>query len=231
MLLIFLTTKSHASLVFINEIHYDNNGADVNEFVELAGSSGTNLLGWSLVFYNGLANSDGLYIDYNTYTFTDALLTDEGNGYGFKSTMVSGIQNGSPDGIALVDNLSQLVQFISYEGDFVASTGAAAGVRSENISVVENSNTPENWSLQLVGFGSKYSDFSWSSGEQSSGSINYLQGFVPRDQSTAEVNEPNTFLLFLFISLGLTANNRNKFLSGKTVLIPTSSKLNFLDVC
>jgi hypothetical protein len=35
--------------VFINEIHYDNAGADVGEFVEIAGPAGTNLAGWRLM--------------------------------------------------------------------------------------------------------------------------------------------------------------------------------------
>ena len=35
--LFFNSVICHASLIFINEIHYDNTGADKNEFVELAG--------------------------------------------------------------------------------------------------------------------------------------------------------------------------------------------------
>jgi hypothetical protein len=33
-----LTTCSTASVVFINEIHYDNTGTDVGEGVEIAGT-------------------------------------------------------------------------------------------------------------------------------------------------------------------------------------------------
>ena len=33
--------------VFINEFHYDNDGADAGEFVEVAGPAGTSLNGWS----------------------------------------------------------------------------------------------------------------------------------------------------------------------------------------
>ena len=39
--------------VFINEIHYDNSGTDVNEFIEIAGPAGTNLAEYSIVLYNG----------------------------------------------------------------------------------------------------------------------------------------------------------------------------------
>ena len=210
MVIISLSTKSHASLVFINEIHYDNSGGDINEFVELAGTTGTNLLGWSLVFYNGSANSDGLYVDYNTQTFTDITLSDQANGYGFISMTVSGIQNGAPDGIALVNNLNQLVQFISYEGDFVASTGVAAGVSSQNIGVEEDGGTPDNWSLQLVGIGTEYNDFTWTAGEQNSGGINAQQSFVSGDIPITQVAEPHTLLLFLLIPLCLKVNQRSR---------------------
>jgi hypothetical protein len=36
------------SVVFINEIHYDNAGTDVGEGVEIAGTAGTDLTGWVL---------------------------------------------------------------------------------------------------------------------------------------------------------------------------------------
>ena len=39
--------------VFINEIHYDNSGGDVDEAIEVAGDAGTDLSGWSIVLYNG----------------------------------------------------------------------------------------------------------------------------------------------------------------------------------
>ena len=45
--LIFAMTV-FAGPVFINEIHYDNIGADANEGIEVAGPSGTDLTGWSL---------------------------------------------------------------------------------------------------------------------------------------------------------------------------------------
>lgn len=44
---------SLGDIVFINEIHYDNIGSDVGEFVEVAGPAGTSLTGWSIVLYNG----------------------------------------------------------------------------------------------------------------------------------------------------------------------------------
>ena len=45
--------RRRPSVVFVNELHYDNAGADADEFVEVAGTAGTPLDGWSLVRYNG----------------------------------------------------------------------------------------------------------------------------------------------------------------------------------
>ena len=39
--------------VWINEFHYDNQGTDQNEFIEVAGVAGTNLQGYKLVLYSG----------------------------------------------------------------------------------------------------------------------------------------------------------------------------------
>ena len=43
--LAFVSSILRVTPVFINELHYDNVGADVGEAVELAGLSGTNLQG------------------------------------------------------------------------------------------------------------------------------------------------------------------------------------------
>jgi hypothetical protein len=45
------------SVVFINELHYDNVGTDSGEAIELAGPAGTDLTGWTLVLYNGTSGA------------------------------------------------------------------------------------------------------------------------------------------------------------------------------
>ena len=47
-----------ATTVFINEFHYDNDGTDVGEFVEIAAPAGTSLTGWSIVLYDGEQRTD-----------------------------------------------------------------------------------------------------------------------------------------------------------------------------
>ncbi|MFC2139956.1 hypothetical protein ACFLR4_04770, partial [Bacteroidota bacterium] len=141
--------------VFINEIHYDNTGSDTGEAIEVAGTAGTDLTGWSLVLYNGNGGSS-----YNSYTFSETI-PDLCDGYGAVAVFISGIQNGSPDGLALVDNLGNVIQFLSYEGSFTAVGGPADGLTSEDIGVSEPYTTPVGYSLQLSGNGTKYEDFTW----------------------------------------------------------------------
>lgn len=159
--------------VWINEIHYDNVGADAGEFIEIAGVAGTDLSGYSLVLYNG--NGGAVYD-------TDALvgvIPSLQNGYGVLafSYPVNGIQNGSPDGIALVSG-GTVLQFLSYEGTFTAVGGAANGLMSTDIGVSETGTELVGMSLQLTGIGSSYEDFSWESPQaHTPGAVNAGQFF------------------------------------------------------
>ena len=160
-----------SSAVFINELHYDNAGADTGEFIEVAGPAGTDLGSWSLVLYNG--NGGG---QYRTIALS-GVLADDGGGYGVTEVAATGMQNGSPDGVALVQS-GAVVQFLSYEGSFAAIDGPAAGVTSTDIGVTEVSSTPVGSSLHLTGSGTMAGDFTWSlTAANSAGSINDGQTF------------------------------------------------------
>jgi len=152
-----------ATNVFINEFHYDNASTDVGEFVEIAGPAGTDLSGWSLVLYNG---SSSVRAPYNSLTLSGTLADVTGNGYGFMvlTLPTNGIQNGAPDGLALVDNVGNVVQFLSYEGSFEALAGPVAGMTSVDIGAAETSSTPVGTSLQLQGSGNSYEDYGWMAG-------------------------------------------------------------------
>lgn len=164
-----------AQTVFINEIHYDNSGSDTGEAFEIAGPAGTNLTGWSVVLYNGSGGSSYATVNLN------GTIAEQQNGYGTLhwELPTNGLQNGSPDGLALVDDTNTVVQFLSYEGSFLASNGPASGQSSTDIGVTESSGTPIGNSLQLVGSnGTEYSDFAWQSPSISSfGSVNTGQSF------------------------------------------------------
>ena len=138
--------------VFINEIHYDNSGADANEGVEVAGPAATDLTGWKIIMHNG---SNGAPYDSVDLTAT---LADQQNGFGTVWTDISGLQNGSPDGVALQDASNNIVQFLSYEGSFDATAGYANGMTSVDIGVSEGSTTTTQ-SMQLTGQGENYEDF------------------------------------------------------------------------
>ncbi len=174
---------AHATSIFINEIHYDNSGADTDEAIEIAGPAGTNLSGWSLFLYNG--NNSQMY---KTISLS-GIIPNQQNGFGTLFFVASPIQNGSPDGLALVDTMSNVVQFLSYEGSFTAASGPAAGILSTDIGVSESSSTPVGNSLQLTGTGNVYADFSWASSMANTfGSVNSGQTFQP-------IPEPSALLL------------------------------------
>ncbi|WP_118857540.1 Calx-beta domain-containing protein [Sphingomonas mesophila] len=158
--------------VWINELHYDPAGnPDTGEFVEVAGLAGTNLAGYSLVLYNGSGGASYATLPLN------GTLSAASNGFGFASVAAPGLQNGSPDGIALVDPFGRVVQFLSYEGPFTATNGPAAGMTSTDIGVSETGATAGT-SVQLTGSGSSYGDFTWTVGQSStSGGANAGQTF------------------------------------------------------
>lgn len=152
---IFAIVQMKASAVWINEIHYDNSGGDTGEGVEIAGVAGTDLTGWSIILYNGSGGAA-----YRTTALTGTI-DDEGSGFGALSFSMSGIQNGAPDGLALVDGSNVVAEFLSYEGFFMATSGPANGMTSTDIGVSEMSSTGAGQSLQRFGNGSSATDFSW----------------------------------------------------------------------
>jgi len=178
--------------VFINEIHYDNDGDDTGEAIEIFGPADTDIDGWRIIRYSGASK--------NVYTTPSAeplgsdtlsgTILDMGNGYGvivvkYKS---DGLQN-AKDGIALVDNNNAVIQFLSYEGSFTASGGAVDGETSNNIGVSENGNTPIGYSLQLTGTGTDYDDFTWNPAIANTlGSLNTGQA-LPSNPGDILINE------------------------------------------
>lgn len=125
---------------YISELHYDNGGADIGEFVEVHLPAGTTSAGLSVVLYNG---SNGQSYD------TDALesvTAPAGSAAVVVVEYPGTFQNGSPDGVALVRN-GTLLEFLSYEGTMTAANGPAAGVTSTDIGVAEAGTEPAGQSL------------------------------------------------------------------------------------
>ena len=120
----------------ITEIHYDNAGQDVGEGVEVSGPEGAALGGWTLVLVNGDSGEP-----YRTVSLTGTL--DGGAVW----VPVEGVQNGSPDGVALIGPDGRTVQAWAWEGSFTGADGTAF----RDLGVAQTSDTAPGTSLQLIG--------------------------------------------------------------------------------
>jgi DNA/RNA endonuclease G (NUC1)/PKD repeat protein len=126
-----------------SELHYDNFGTDAGEAIEIEGPAGAVLTGWSVVLYNGNGG-----VVYSTQPLTGTIPAScDARGVVVVNYPQDGIQNGSPDGFALINSVGQVVEFLSYEGTFTAVDGPAAGQTSTDIGVAESS-SPVGQSLQ-----------------------------------------------------------------------------------
>ncbi|OQZ01683.1 MAG: hypothetical protein B6D36_13815, partial [Planctomycetes bacterium UTPLA1] len=151
--------------------------------VEIAGPAGTDLTGWRVIGYNGSGGAT-----YATVNLS-GIIPDQQSCIGALSFSFAAMQNGSPDGLALVDTASTVRQFISYEGAFTATDGPALGMLSVDIGVSELTTTPVGQSLQLTGTGKQYSDFAWQPpATTSAGQPNGGQTF--NDPSCIDVTPP-----------------------------------------
>ena len=148
-----------AQNAWINELHYDNDGADVGEFLEIVVENPGSyaLSDFAVYLYNG--NSGEVYDNESVDNFT--IGNTVGN-FTIYYWYPASIQNGAPDGLALVYQGALVTdQFLSYEGSFPAADGPASGVTSTDIGVMEEGSTPIGQSLQLLGAGTTYTDFAW----------------------------------------------------------------------
>ena len=148
--------------VRFSEIHYDNFGTDLNEAIEVEGPAGSDLTGWSIVLYNGNGG-----VTYEPTQVLSGTIPDQcgGRGTRFVTYASNAIQNGSPDGMALVDASGAVVEFLSYEGTVTATNGPAIGMTSVDIGALQNSapvgtslhRTPANtWASEPANFGYCY---------------------------------------------------------------------------
>lgn len=102
-----------AGRLVVNEVDYDQVGADSGGFVELYNGTGSavTLDGLALVYVNG---GDGA--EYGRDTLTGTLAPGE------YRVVAAELQNGAPDGLALVDTATgALRDALSYEGEITAA--------------------------------------------------------------------------------------------------------------
>jgi DNA/RNA endonuclease G (NUC1) len=135
--------------VRFSELHYDNAGTDVGEAVEVEAPTGTDLTGWSVVLYNGDPAQRRVYGTRPLSGVVSASCPGGTRGVVALTYPANGIQNGNPDGLALVNSGGVVVEFLSYGGTFTATDGPAAGQTSTDIGLAEsNTTTPVGSSIQ-----------------------------------------------------------------------------------
>jgi hypothetical protein len=117
-----------AGRLVINEVDYDQVGADGDGFVEIAntGNAAADLSGVVLVFVDG---ADGL--EYRREELTGTLAA------GDYLVVPVDAQNGAPDGLALVSTSGSVVDALSYEGEI-----AQAQIGGTAVSLVEGTALP-----------------------------------------------------------------------------------------
>jgi len=174
-LVCLLASGAFAGLV-INEVEYDENGptADSTEFIELYNSGGTPIdaSAYTVRLYNGA--TDGIGDVYTTVTLPGAAgsLTTVIPAGGFYvigdtalvlknqafATASDSIQNGSPDAIALHDDVGTILDGIAYEGGGTVAYTAPAGTLEGNaFRGLDATTTPV--APQVSGFGGSIGRF------------------------------------------------------------------------
>ena len=161
-----LTSTANADHTWVNEIHYDNTGGDVGEFVEVGirtpNMSGDIASDYAVQFYNGNGGADyftTVTLDQATTTSAPISVIDGGATEVvtlFSIDVPTGIQNGAPDGFALVNlTTSSVVDGLlySYEGTFTATAGLADGLTSVSLAADEGTPLAAGGSVGATGLG------------------------------------------------------------------------------
>jgi len=132
--------------IVLNEIHYDNNGVDIDQFIEIAvpNNFNGNLADYDLHLYDGASGNQ-----YDTENLANAVFESSDSNFDYYTWEPNDIQNGAPDGFAFSESGSHC-SLLSYEGNFVVNDGPSNGVFSVDVGVSENGNDPSGGSLQLI---------------------------------------------------------------------------------
>lgn len=171
---------------WINEFHYDNDGTDTGEFIEIAGPAGLDLSAYSIYVYDGATREWSLEIT------PTVIIPDEQNGFGVFVITTNllpqlSLQN-QMEGIALVKGASTVIEFLSYEGSFVAVNGPAMGMTSLDVGVQEPADQAANESLSRIGTGNTGTEFTFADQLASPGSLNGNQTIVPCPENVVTVS-------------------------------------------
>lgn len=183
---------------WINEIHYDKIAIEESEFVEIVIESPEKytMSDFDIYFYDGdngtayrTANMDDFNAGNTDSTFHLYTLSyPAGEDWIYNENA----------GMALTYK-DHVLQFISYDGSFVATDGPAKDNTSEDIGVSQKDSPQNGYSLQLIGLGNYYTYFTWVDPPASPGETNTSQIFA----TPIAVPFNWTYLFFIFCVIGL----------------------------
>ncbi|MBP7849191.1 MAG: lamin tail domain-containing protein [Lentimicrobiaceae bacterium] len=218
-----------AQNAWINEIHYDNVGADVGEFIEviIENPSSYTLAEFRVHLYNGSGNA--MYSTESLSVFTVGATVGNFTIY-YYVYPANGLQNGAPDGMALsYQNVLIPGQWLSYEGTMTGADGPAQGLLSVDIGVFEDGTTPIGHSLQLSGAGTQYGQFTWQPPATATmGSLNNNQTlgtFIPDPEPTNHATGFTAAATGVTITLNWTDAVGTQLPDGYLILASTNAAI------
>ena len=172
-------TSSPAAEARITEFHYQNVGDDEGEFIEVRVVTGADVTNIRVDLYDGETGT--IYATLRLSSVEPS--TNAGFDYYVFELEQDGLQNGAPDGFALIDG-EIVVEFLSYDGVFEALEGLASGMTSIDIEVVQSDSTPVGSSLQVL------DDGTWvaSLGSNTLGTVNVT--VAPAEQTPSQQSPP-----------------------------------------
>ncbi len=201
--ILLMTAFVLAQEVYINELDYDQVDTDSAEFIELIGTSGASLNGYTIEFVNGNNGSVYRTVDLTGQTIP----ADDVSGFGFFVIGVAtianvdftpadwpatnSIQNGAQDGVVL-KLAGNVIDGFSYEGVLSGNTDFTAGME---ITAADN-NTSDNTSIGRIsnGFDNTNQDqfFAQAIATSSPGEINAAHGQILGGDPLPTISNINT---------------------------------------
>ncbi len=163
--------------VFFNEVNYNVPPASgETQFFEIAGPSGTDLTGWEVIIYDDTPTQTA------SYPLSGTIPANGGANACNGIVVVDGavLNTTAGSGMALVNDMMQVEQYITFEEETIAPGGTGLpieGLTSQFIPLPDLG-TADN-SLQLTGTGLLYPSFTWLQQEETSGETNTGQVFLP----------------------------------------------------
>ena len=214
-----LTSTANADHIWVNELHYDNTGGDVGEFIEIGirtpNGSGDEPSDYAVELYEGISGTPYFQtVTLDQFDISDPISVTDGGAtevVRLYTLDITGFNDGNPDGFAIVDVSDSTVVdnlLYSYEGTFTATGGLAVGLTSVELAVDESVPIGVGGSVGAIGNGFGADQFGPASfaafTTDSRGEVNAGQIF------TRAVPEPSSLAVLGLVGLVGVARRRRK---------------------